>query len=121
MPHPIDIHVGTRLRALRARRGQSQGNLADKLGLSFQQVQKYETGANRISASKLFEISRIMGVTPNYFFEGLEDTRGGGTAKVDLKDIRIAKMIARISDEKIKKRLYGLIKALVISDGEAEE
>ncbi len=84
-------------------------------------MQKYETGANRISASKLFDISKIWGVTPDYFFEGLEDTRGGGTAKVDLKDIRIAKMIARISDEKIKKRLYGLIKALVISDGEAEE
>ncbi len=116
MPHPIDIHVGSRLRALRARRGQSQGNLADKLGLSFQQVQKYETGANRVSASKLFDISRIMGVTPNYFFEGREDTGGVGTAELDLKAIRIATMFAKISDKKIKKCLYRMIKALVTSD-----
>jgi transcriptional regulator with XRE-family HTH domain len=116
LPHPVDIHVGSRLRVLRVLRGQSQTYLAGKLGLSFQQVQKYETGANRISASKLFDISRIMGVTPNYFFEGLEDTRGGGTAEGDLKAIRIAAMIAKISDKKIKKCLYGMITALVTSD-----
>lgn len=97
-------------------RGQSQTNLADKLGLTFQQVQKYESGANRISASKLFAISRIMGVTADYFFEGLEYTGGGGTAEVDLKAIRIATMIAKISDKKIKKCLYRMIKALVTSD-----
>ncbi len=79
-------------------------------------MQKYERGANRISASKLFAISRIMGVTPNYFFEGLEDTGGGGTAEGDLKASRIAAMIAKISDKKIKKCLYGMIKALVTSD-----
>ncbi len=116
MPHPVDIHVGSRLRALRVRRSLSQTNLADKLGLSFQQVQKYETGANRVSASKLFDISRIMGVTPNYFFEGREDTGGGGTVELDLKAIRIATMFAKISDKKIKKCLYGMIKALVTSD-----
>ena len=116
MPHPVDIHVGSRLRAARVMRGQSQTNLADKLGLTFQQVQKYETGANRISASKLFDISKIWGVTPDYFFEGLEDTRGGGTAEMDLKAIRIATMIAKISDENIKNRLSGLIKALVDFD-----
>jgi transcriptional regulator with XRE-family HTH domain len=97
-------------------RGQSQNGLADKLGLSFQQVQKYEIGSNRISASRLFGISRVLGVTPNYFFEGLEDTRDGETAAVDLKAIRIATMIANIPDKKIKKHLYGLIKALVPSD-----
>ena len=116
MPHPVDIHVGSRLRALRTRRGLSQTNLADKLGLTFQQVQKYESGANRISASKLFAISRITGMTPDYFFEGLEYTGGGGTAEVDLKAIRIAIMIAKISDKKIKKCLYGMIKALATSD-----
>jgi transcriptional regulator with XRE-family HTH domain len=120
LPHPVDIHVGSRLRALRTRRGQSQANLADKLGLTFQQVQKYESGANRISASKLFAISRIMGVTPDYFFEGLEYTGDGETAEVDLKAIRIATMIAKISDKKIKKYLYGMIKALVASDAEEE-
>ena len=121
MPHPVDIHVGSRLRALRTLRGQSQTNLADKLGLTFQQVQKYEVGANRISASKLFNISRILGVTPNYFFEGLDDTGVGGTVEVDVKTLRMATMIAKISDEKIKKRLYGVIKALVTSDAGDEK
>ncbi len=121
MPHPVDIHVGSRLRAVRVRRGLSQTNLADKLGLTFQQVQKYESGANRISASKLFAISRIMGVTPDYFFEGLEYAGGGGTAEVDLKAVRIAIMIAKISDKKIKKCLYGMIKAVAASDAGDEE
>ncbi len=121
MPHPVDIHVGSRLRTARIMRGQSQADLADRIGLTFQQVQKYETGANRVSASKLFDISKIWGVTPDYFFEGLEDTRGGGTAEVDLKAIRIAATIAKISDQKIKNRLYGVIKALVDSDAGDEK
>ena len=116
MAHPVDIHVGSRLRALRIMRRRSQSNLADRLGVSYQQVQKYEVGANRISASKLFDISRTLGVTTDYFFEGPEDERSGGTAAVDFKAIRIAAMIAKISDEKIKNRLYGLIKALVTFD-----
>ena len=121
MPHPVDIHVGSRLRVLRAMRGQSQTKLADKLGLTFQQVQKYETGANRISASKLFDISRILGVTPDHFFVGLEDKGGGGTAEMDLKTIRLATMIAKISDEALRSRLHGLIKALVNSDARDEK
>ncbi len=101
-------------------RGQSQAKLADKLGLSYQQVQKYENGANRIAADKLFDISRTLGVTPGYFFEGL-DTRDGGTAAVALKAIRIATVIANIPDEKIQNRLYGLIKALVTFDAGDEK
>jgi transcriptional regulator with XRE-family HTH domain len=102
-------------------RGQSQIELADKLGLSYQQVQKYETGANRIAPDKLFDISRIFGVTPGYFFERLEETGGSGTAAVDIKVIRIATMVARISDEKIIRCLYGLIKALATSDAGDEK
>ncbi len=102
-------------------RGQSQTNLADRLGLSFQQVQKYENGANRISASKLFDISRILGVTPDYFFESLDDTGASGIEDVDVKTIRIATMISKISDEKITNRLYGLIKVLVTLDAGDEK
>jgi transcriptional regulator with XRE-family HTH domain len=102
-------------------RGQSQTKLAGRLGLSYQQVQKYETGANRIAANKLFDISRILGVAPGYFFEGLEDKRGGGTEEMDLKAIRIVTMIAKISDEEIKKCLYRLVKALVAFDAGAEK
>ena len=67
----IDRHIGTRLRELRAINGLSQKQLARELGVSFQQVQKYEQGTNRISASRLWEISEVMDVAPGTFFEGL--------------------------------------------------
>jgi transcriptional regulator with XRE-family HTH domain len=67
--HPMDIHVGRRVRTRRTVLGLSQTALGDKIGLTFQQVQKYERGANRISASRLFEIARVLEVTPMYFFE----------------------------------------------------
>jgi len=69
--HSVDIHVGSRLRALRRRRGISQEHLASKLGVSFQQIQKYEKGANRISASSLFEAAEALDVSIMDFFEGL--------------------------------------------------
>ncbi len=70
--HPVDVHVGHTLRIIRKRAGVSQTALAMQLGLSFQQVQKYERGSNRISASKLWEISQFLHVTVNAFYEGLE-------------------------------------------------
>lgn len=71
-PHPIDIHVGARVRARRRLLGITQEKLGEALGLTFQQVQKYERGSNRISASRLFELSRILGVPVTYFYEGTE-------------------------------------------------
>ena len=70
-PHPVDVHVGERVRFRRCLLKLSQQALADKLGLSFQQVQKYEKGANRIGAGRLFEIATILHVEPNYFFDEL--------------------------------------------------
>lgn len=70
--HPVDGHVGGRLRALRVARGLSQGDLAGALGLTFQQIQKYETGRNRISASKLWDSAEFLGVDVGYFYHGLE-------------------------------------------------
>ncbi len=70
-PNPVDLHVGARVRMRRKLLGVSQEKLAGALGLTFQQVQKYERGANRISASKLFEIARFLDVAPAYFFDGL--------------------------------------------------
>lgn len=67
----IDSHVGRQLRVLRASRGMTQENLSEKLGISYQQLHKYETGANSISASRLYELSRLLGVSPDQFFEGL--------------------------------------------------
>ena len=71
MCHPVDLHVGTRLRQQRRARGLSQTELGGRLGISFQQLQKYETGRNRISASRLWELADVLGVPVTCFFEGL--------------------------------------------------
>lgn len=76
--HPVDLHVGRRVRDLRKTLGVSQGRLADALGLTFQQVQKYERGTNRISASKLWDIARALKVDVAYFFHGLPDPEAPG-------------------------------------------
>lgn len=70
-PHPVDIHVGRRLRSQRMLKGLSQEKLAESLGITFQQVQKYENGTNRLSASRLFLVSRALDVNFSYFVEGL--------------------------------------------------
>ena len=76
-PHPIDVHVGARVRLRRMLMGMSQDKLGDALGLTFQQIQKYEKGVNRISASKLFDISRFFKVDVGYFFDGLAEGATG--------------------------------------------
>jgi len=75
--HPVDRHVGKRVVELRLIRGYNQSELGRALGLSFQQVQKYEKGSNRISSSKLWDIARFLGVDVSYFFEGLADPAPG--------------------------------------------
>lgn len=71
-PDPVDIHVGARLRTRRTLLGMSQEKLAEAIGLTFQQVQKYEMGKNRISASRLYQFAQILDVSISYFFEGYE-------------------------------------------------
>jgi len=73
-PDPYDLHVGQRLRAARLLAGLSQTKLGDHVGLTFQQIQKYEKGMNRIGASRLQQFSQLLNVPPAYFFEGLEGT-----------------------------------------------
>jgi transcriptional regulator with XRE-family HTH domain len=73
-PDPIDKHVGGQLRLRRAQIGMTQSELGGKLGLSFQALQKYETGENRISASRLFQLARLLDVPMGYFFEGLDQS-----------------------------------------------
>lgn len=73
VPHPVDVHVGGRVRMRRKARGLSQEQLADVLKLTFQQVQKYERGANRISASKLYSMAQALQVPVSFFFDGLSD------------------------------------------------
>lgn len=79
-PDPIDVYVGKRLRIRRKELGVTQERLADKLSLTFQQVQKYERGTNRISASKLYRAAIVLGVGPEWFFAGLPATPEEGAA-----------------------------------------
>ena len=73
MPHQVDLHVGQRLRQRRCLLGMTQQKLADAVGIKFQQIQKYESGANRISASRLWVIARALEVPVSHFFEGLSE------------------------------------------------
>jgi transcriptional regulator with XRE-family HTH domain len=72
MPDPVDVHVGMQIQIKRKSLGLSQTKLGDAIGLTFQQVQKYEKGANRIGASRLFEISQVLSVPISYFFRGYD-------------------------------------------------
>jgi len=73
MPHIVDVHVGKRIRQRRWLIGMTQQKLAELVGIKFQQIQKYETGANRVSASRLWDIGEAMGVPVAFFFEGIKD------------------------------------------------
>lgn len=77
-PDPIDLHVGSQVRARRILLGLSQEKLADGLGITFQQVQKYERGSNRISASRLYNMAQLLDVPITYFFEGVDDKKAPG-------------------------------------------
>lgn len=78
MAHPVDVHVGKRIRHRRWLVGMTQQQLAEKVGIKFQQIQKYETGANRVSASRLWDISEVLDVPVSFFFEGLDESKQGG-------------------------------------------
>jgi transcriptional regulator with XRE-family HTH domain len=106
MPNPIDLHVGERLKQARTLRGLSQSGVASQSNISFQQVQKYEKGSNRISASRLFEFSQVLEVPPCFFFEGLI-----GEADEEPTDasMQIVNAVAAIKDEKIKERVVTFI------------
>jgi len=91
MSHPVDVHVGHKIKAARNLRDLSLMEISSDLGVSFQQVQKYETGANRIAASRLFSIAKLLGVSIDYFFEGLPEHNGsirrtGRDAKAETQD-----------------------------------
>jgi len=79
--HPVDVHVGKRVRHRRWLVGMTQQQLAEKVGIKFQQIQKYETGMNRVSASRLWDISDALGVPVSFFFDGLGDLNDKETAE----------------------------------------
>lgn len=131
-PNPVDLHVGGRVRMRRKMLGVSQERLAEALGLTFQQVQKYERGANRISASKLYDIARFLSAPISYFFEGLTDPSHGADAQHDAtseqhvhgflmtsEGLELAAAFPRIGRSKLRRRILDLVRALSDED-EAE-
>lgn len=127
-PNAVDVHVGALIRARRKVLGMSQMTLADAIGLTFQQVQKYEKGSNRVGASRLQQISDALGVSPAYFFE---DVPSHGVSNNVEKDeavafiqshdgLRLARLWMKIGDGKARRQLLGVIE-LVASRGCADE
>ena len=123
-PNPTDIHVGSRLRIRRNILGMSQEKLGEHLGITFQQIQKYEKGTNRIGASRLQAISEILSVPVSFFFEGAPgegDVKGfaeegqadyGGGFLSSTEGIQLNRAFMRISDPKVCRRVLDLIKTL---------
>ena len=112
MAHVTDVHVGRRLREARLAKGMTQTDLGNALGVSFQQVQKYELGRNRISASRLFELSHILNVPPAFFFEGLENSPNESERALDDEATKIASMFTRIEDARLRTQIRTFINEL---------
>ncbi len=121
MKHPVDVHVGQRVRQLRCLAGISMQELGDRVGIRFQQIQKYEAGTNRISASRMWEIAAAMEVPVSYFFEGLEgQARDTGEARAGILTDKEAVDLVRTYyaiPENQRRKLFDL--ALVL--GEAKQ
>lgn len=122
-PNPVDLHVGARIRMRRKILGVSQERLAEGLGLTFQQVQKYERGANRVSASKLYEIARSLQAPVSYFFEGLADPSepdAGQDARGDQvheflmtpEGLELATLFPRLTRAPVRRRLLDLVRSM---------
>ena len=113
----VDAHVGGRLRARRTELGLSQATLAQYLGLTFSQVQKYEKGANRIGAGRLYHLAAILGVSVPYFFEGQEGSRpllpGKGEPIAAVEAARLQELFVRISDPQARHALVSLAQSMV--------
>ncbi len=117
MKHPVDVHVGKRVRHRRWMVGMTQQQLGDKVGIKFQQIQKYETGANRISASRLWDIAEALDVEISFFFEGLDgaSSRSGATGDImtDKEALELVRAYYAIPETQ-RRRLFDL--ARVLSD-----
>ena len=132
-PSPIDVHVGSRIRLRRTLLGMSQERLGEALGLTFQQVQKYERGVNRVGASRLFDLSRVLDVPISFFFddmpESLASTYGSQVSRraagfAEMQDgftddalnrretLELVRAYYRITDPAVRKRVFDLIKSM---------
>ncbi len=132
-PSPIDVHVGSRIRLRRTLLGMSQERLGEALGLTFQQVQKYERGVNRVGASRLFDLSRVLDVPISFFFDDMPDALSGNYGAQANKrlsgfaesqegfsddtlnrreTLELVRAYYRITDPSVRKRVFELIKSM---------
>ena len=127
-PNPVDAHVGSRVRLRRMLLGMSQERLGESMGLTFQQVQKYEKGVNRIGASRLYQIARILDVPVQFFFEEAPHIGDGsparGMAEADSEafinsreGLELNRAFVKIADAKVRKSVVDLVRALSASGG----
>jgi transcriptional regulator with XRE-family HTH domain len=118
MPHPVDITVGNTVRELRIRTGLSQQSLGDQIGVSFQQVQKYERGTNRIGSSRLVQIASALSVQVNDLFRGVDQPHADkpleGGAPLNAKASKVARDWIRIGDTRLQEKTAAMIRALAI-------
>jgi transcriptional regulator with XRE-family HTH domain len=126
VPNPIDKHVGSRVRMRRMMIGMSQEKLGEKLGITFQQIQKYEKGTNRIGASRLQQIASVLSVPVSFFFEGAPVT-GAAEAASDAPTslayvsdflatsdgLALTKAFMKVKDPKVRRRIVDLVEAMV--------
>lgn len=134
IPHPVDVHVGKRLRLRRTILGMSQESVGTAIGVTFQQVQKYERGVNRMGSSRLFEFSKILSVPVSYFFEDFEEPSdyagvATGMAEDAAPDFEHEQMTSRetmemmrayyrIRSSRVRKGVFELVKTLAEDGGE---
>jgi len=130
-PNPIDIHVGSRIRLRRNMLGMSQEKLGENLGITFQQIQKYEEGTNRVGASRLQAIASILSVPVAFFFEDAPGEEAGGANRGFAEDssmsfaiefcgspegLQLNRAFVKIADVKVRRRIIDLVKALAADD-----
>jgi transcriptional regulator with XRE-family HTH domain len=127
-PNPIDAHVGSRVRLRRMLLGMSQEKLGEHLGLTFQQVQKYEKGVNRIGASRLFDLAHVLGVPVQFFYDDVPTSGADSAASTGFADrpaesyvveflsgregLELNKAFVRISDPRVRRSIVELVRAL---------
>ena len=132
-PNPIDVYVGSRVRMRRMLVGLSQEKLGERLGLTFQQVQKYEKGSNRVSASRLYQMAQILGVPVQFFFEDLPEQAKGefgnsngfseSSQEAMIMDflsssegLQLNKALSEITDAAVRRKVVELVKAIAGQD-----
>lgn len=128
--NPFDAHIGSRLRLRRTLAGMSQTELGEKIGLTFQQIQKYEKGFNRIGSGRLFQFAEVLGVPPSFFFDGLGETgddalplsTGAADHRPTLsrESMELLRAFSNIPDDNIRRRILSLVRALAPAPTGAE-